>query len=352
VAAVACALAAVLLPAAASADVFCDYVDAGPEGPQGNILAVTAVGEETSFLDRVAAARRLDHEPEDTFDLFVRVTPQVDGRITVSQAEQLITCNGPQPSVSTVDTLRIVTSGDAYVLLDLAYAPLAPGSSDEGDGSSEIETQFSSEFGLLYVRGTPGPDRYVTRISGREEPRMTVNLNAQSDRDRDDPDITAQPPGLVAIFAGRGDDRLGNLAGADVVADEWFYSSYLFMLGGPGDDVIAAGTSRGDARGGRGDDTLRAGPVGTTLDGGPGEDVLTGSSSRDRLDGGDGRDRFEARGGRDSIAARDGIAETLDCGPGHDRIRNADDSDRRQRCEPPRERRRPRFPFPPPPPPE
>jgi Ca2+-binding RTX toxin-like protein len=46
--------------------------------------------------------------------------------------------------------------------------------------------------------------------------------------------------------------------------------------------------------------------------------VLTGGSGNDVLSGGAGSDRFDAGPGDDDVQARDGAAETIDCGAGND----------------------------------
>ena len=66
------------------------------------------------------------------------------------------------------------------------------------------------------------------------------------------------------------------------------------------------------------------------LIGGPAGDTLAGSQVANRLEGGGGNDTLRGNGGRrrplggagdDTIEARDGIADTIDCGPGSDTAR-------------------------------
>jgi Ca2+-binding RTX toxin-like protein len=63
--------------------------------------------------------------------------------------------------------------------------------------------------------------------------------------------------------------------------------------------------------GGTGDDSLTGGPKADDLDGGAGDD---------QLNGGRGVDRFAGGLGNDSIVSRDGLRETIACGPGTDRV--------------------------------
>jgi hypothetical protein len=95
------------------------------------------------------------------------------------------------------------------------------------------------------------------------------------------------------------------------------------LNGGRGDDRLS---------GGAGDDVLRGGVGRDTLAGGTGRDRLLGGSGADRLVGGRHRDAVLAGSGNDRIEARDRVSETIDCGPGFDRV-VADRRDRLVRCE-------------------
>jgi Ca2+-binding RTX toxin-like protein len=75
--------------------------------------------------------------------------------------------------------------------------------------------------------------------------------------------------------------------------------------------------------GGQGNDTLTGGSRADTIDGEGGNDTITGGGSADFLYGGPGND---------TINARDGKADTIDCGPGSDRV-IADKSDSVTNCE-------------------
>jgi hypothetical protein len=156
---------------------------------------------------------------------------------------------------------------------------------------------------------------------------------------------------------GEGDDLLGGSRYADDIR------------GGPGNDLIAAydGDDRLDGgpgadgiAGGSGTDTVvyykgSAQPVSVTIDdlandgqanerdnvhsdvedvtGGDGSDALTGndranvlsgdiggdaSPGNDTIEGGGGADSLFGQGGNDQLRARDGVSETVDCGPGTD----------------------------------
>ncbi|HLM51119.1 MAG TPA: calcium-binding protein, partial [Solirubrobacteraceae bacterium] len=71
-----------------------------------------------------------------------------------------------------------------------------------------------------------------------------------------------------------------------------------FTDGGEGDDTLT-----GPSFGGPGDDVLSAGTgAGASLDGGPGADTLNGAGGDDRLHGGPGVDRIISGGGRDTLS--------------------------------------------------
>jgi RTX calcium-binding nonapeptide repeat (4 copies) len=81
------------------------------------------------------------------------------------------------------------------------------------------------------------------------------------------------------------------------------------VVGGSGNDVMKGGGEPVTLRGGAGDDDLTGSPGAETLDGGAGADTL------DPLGG---WDTVLAGAGVDSVEARDGAADTVDCGPDSD----------------------------------
>ena len=99
-----------------------------------------------------------------------------------------------------------------------------------------------------------------------------------------------------------GSDRIVGLQGADR------------LFGRGGSDCLFGGLGNDRLEGGAGDDQL---------EGGPGNDVLVGGVGRDTLSGG---------AGRDLVRARDGVRETVRCGPGRDTA-IIDRSDRVSGCE-------------------
>jgi hypothetical protein len=91
-------------------------------------------------------------------------------------------------------------------------------------------------------------------------------------------------------------------------------------------------------------DCVKTGVTGVVLQLGGGDDlasisstmnvpvVLDGGDGNDGLFGGGGRDVFRGGAGDDDLVSRDGIAENVDCGAGHDTA-ISDDGDTRLSCE-------------------
>jgi hypothetical protein len=75
-----------------------------------------------------------------------------------------------------------------------------------------------------------------------------------------------------------------------------------------------------DLLGGDGADGLTTGDEPDTIDGGLGNDRIVAGGGADVLTGGDGVDEIDAGGGDDDIRVRDGLADTVRCGDGNDRV--------------------------------
>jgi hypothetical protein len=186
---------------------------------------------------------------------------------------------------------RAQSVDDLSFELDLRGGPMAPGFSDEGDESSEIEFSISfsgvastNQVGIL---GRRVPDRIVL---GDLAHRKGVNLNAAEDVD--DPDVTI-----------RGGIPLVNSFGrADVVS----------------------------ARGGGG--FIGPYPGSVFASGQRGRDLLTGGPESDGLIGGRGHDTMNGGRGRDFLSARDHTRDMVRCGRGSD-IARVDRIDQLRRCE-------------------
>lgn len=151
-------------------------------------------------------------------------------------------------------------------------------------------------------------------------------------------DVLLGGDGSDALRGGPGEDRLSGAAGADALSggsgeDTLRGGEGVDALdGGPGADTLAGDAGIDALVGGPGADTLRGGSGDDRLEGGPGADVLSGGSGRDTLLGGPGGGRLLGGGGDDRIDAANGVRDTVDCGPGLDRVL-ADRADTLRGCE-------------------
>ncbi len=151
---------------------------------------------------------------------------------------------------------------------------------------------------------------------------------------------------LMSGFAGN--DRMDGRAGDDCLNgmrgnDRLYGGTGVDTLeGGPGNDREWGQGGRDTIRGGSGRDTLSGGPGGDGIRGNTGDDRISGGSGNDRISGGSGRDRItpgpgrdsvEAGSGADRIYAKDGKADSIDCGRGRDTVVTRDRADRLTSCE-------------------
>jgi hypothetical protein len=184
-----------------------------------------------------------------------------------------------------------------------------------GDGNDQIAPDTYHDPASDYVDGGPGLD--------------TVD-------DWTIPSNDYNPPISVSMDGVANDGRPGE---ADNVLNVEKIESHVSgtLAGGPGDDVftVYANLDEGNSTliGNGGNDKLTAGHYADTLDGGIGNDVLVGGLGNDMITGGPGQDTIngDATGstcgyysctipfGNDVINARDGEADTIDCGVGTDR---------------------------------
>ncbi len=168
--------------------------------------------------------------------------------------------------------------------------------------------------------------------------------------------------GADLLGGGGGDDLMHGNNGNDVLdggtgADEMNggsgvdRASYVGRTAGVAVDLGAAGglgdgSSEDQNLGGSRDEINPADIEGVI--GGSGADDIRGSAGANLIDGGPGNDALNPLGGADSVLggagadnveARDGAADTVDCGTGAD-IATTDGGDRRRNCEEPSSARR------------
>ena len=148
------------------------------------------------------------------------------------------------------------------------------------------------------------------------------------------------PPISVSMDGVANDGRTSSGEADNVVNVEKITSSISGTLSGSaGDDEfrVWANVNEGNSTllGNGGNDKLTTGDYQDTLDGGPGNDVINGGFGNDALTGGPGQDTIFADAtsascgwysytckipfGNDVVNARDGEADTIDCGVGEDR---------------------------------
>ena len=210
-----------------------------------------------------------------------------------------VPCSGPSPTTHNVESVDVSTasrlrSADVYV--DQRDGRFAPGNTDEGDGSSEIEFQIAlPAHGLAYFLMTDADDAVYARDLGT---RTVASLNAFEAPF--DFDVTVDGGGLI-VFGLGGDDLLSAAPPAP----------------GPYDQYSPSPPGSG---------------FGIGLLGGPGSDGLFGSPAADALIGGGGTDLVIAGGGDDGVSTKDGARDFVDCGAGSDHL-SADKRDRIHSCE-------------------
>ena len=228
--------------------------------------------------------------------------------IVVREGSTEIACGGP--TVTTVDTIRAndVSSGTTEFTIDLSGGPFAPGLTDEGDATSEIEFVVDLFAGFpdrLTIVGTSGPDDILFRGDG-----VVLNNADEPVPATADVDVTTAGVEEHAVDAGDGDD----IVSGDATLPGPF-PSRLFLNGQGGHDTLTGGTAADELTGGDGDDDLLGGNGADDLFGGAGADELDGESGDDELfgggdadllKGGPGADRLDGGGGADTEMGESG----------------------------------------------
>lgn len=186
-----------------------------------------------------------------------------------------------------------------------------------GEGDDEVGGDGFTSASPDVVDGGPGTDRAATGswlnpTSGAPTPAVTVSLDGVANDGR----------------PGEGD----NVTGLEQIK---LSNSATLVAGGEAVDFEIpsnAGTVRARLAGSPQADRLKAAHGADELDGGAGDDTLEGGYGDDVITGGPGRDRINADAsggcdfvvcnapvGNDTVQARDGEADTIDCGVGTDR---------------------------------
>ena len=265
-----------------------------------------------------------------------------------------IDCAGPDPTVTTTDTIAMSDSSteQAFLVVDLGGGPLAPGHTSEGPyTTAEIEVQAAGGdgFDFLRVAGGIGADHFVAGTSSGQ-----TRVNVDPWEALDDADVTATGVEALELDGGDGADEIdargaaGTGAPLDVYgglyghggADHIWTGAHGYAAAGAGDDTVHGSAGRDviypedgddsvDGGGGEDDEVRFLADAGVTVDlgqsgpqatgegtdtianvewvrGADGDDVLVGSPGVDRLFGGPGNDRLEGRGGDDRLEGEGG----------------------------------------------
>lgn len=220
----------------------------------GRILPLVAVG--LFLLPSAPVAMAGTPVVECVFDApsaVATVTP-ADGAATIavdagSLTVDAVACGAA--TVTTTDTIQVQGDGSPDVTISLAGGAFAPGLTDEGDDSSEIEFVFTPGNGDLTIEGSPGADSIAGWFDAALGP--TISLNA--DEATIDADIDLHDaPGLTTVQLAGGDDAFTGLREGEPP-----YTGALFVHGAAGDDEIVPGLpelGQSFYFGGQGTDTL------------------------------------------------------------------------------------------------
>jgi hypothetical protein len=222
------------------------------------------------------------------------------------------------------DTFWVVTRENA------AAAPVSAGSFCKSvSASAEIRCEINGTANLSLGDGddrvtkiTPGHGGTINGEAGADTLLARDNTVANLNGGPDDDYLEAVGPLADVLDGGSGDDQLAGGAGADTIN------------GGPGTDtfLVAGGTWTVSLDDVANDgiapvanvhsdvENVTGGPFGDTLTGSAAANVLKGSGGGDTLDGKGGADHVFGESGDDKITARDGVADTIDCGDGADTV--------------------------------
>ena len=171
----------------------------------------------------------------------------------------------------------------------------------------------------LFINGTAGNDVISLTTPDSTHVRVTINGAAI--------DYALFDISSITVNAGDGSDRvslargiMGSLliggAGNDTLIGG---DGNDTLIGGPGDDVLNGKGGDDLLKGRGGNDTLIGGAGNDILIGGSGSNYLAGGVGNDTLYAGTGPDTLLGGEGDDWIYARNGVADLIDPGAGHNR---------------------------------
>ncbi|HEX2128902.1 MAG TPA: hypothetical protein VHF58_06760 [Solirubrobacterales bacterium] len=219
---------------------------------------------------------------------FVMVTREAvgDADIVVSTTGSLpadVACTG-SPTVTSIDLVDFDETAAAQattLFVDLRRGAIAPGLTDEGDGSSEIE------FDVDMI--TPGTDRFSVadlaslsahNIRFGEDP-LSADAGANLNGEEATPDRDVLTTGVSNFYA-EGDDGDDTLTANGTSVGSGFTDPVSFdvtLTGNADDDTIIGGNGTNSLSGGDGDDDITGGPNSDNIQIGAGDDVADGGGS-------------------------------------------------------------------------
>jgi len=182
---------------------------------------------------------------------------------------------------------------------------------DGGAGDDKLEGIAGGTFNPTQ---TAGADNYIggggtdTVLYERRTEDLTISLDGQANdgANGEGDNVGAD---ITTVVAGDGNDTLTGNGARNILAGS---AGSDTLIGGGGDDALWGGSGNDRLEGGDGQDSLTGEDGDDALDGGPDVDTFYGESPLGVCGGG------SCQTGRDQIFARDGLAETVDCGPGID----------------------------------
>lgn len=218
----------------------------------------------------------------------------VAGQITFEDTP----CSGA--TLANTDIINSTGGGGRDVFfVDIGGGPLAPGFTDEGDGTSEIEIHVTAgdSTDVVAIDGTALGDLLVVGAVG-------LNLNGDSDAD-----VFLSATEVVAMFGSGGNDVLTARGGFGTGAA----GTRAVLVGRGGNDRLLGGRDRDDLVGGRGRDIAKGGRGRDLLIGQGDSDKLFGQGQNDLLGGGGGNDRLVGGSGTDMCRQGPGTGPVRSC---------------------------------------
>jgi hypothetical protein len=268
--------------------------------------------------------RTLTVTSDDVGDTIVITCPA--GALLVNGADPqtgLLPCTGS----TSASIVKLIGNGGADTLDVSALDGTGAGtiSLDGGDGDDDLRGVFIGSNGItVSLAGGPGADT------------LTVNGSDVADGGAGDDRIDGTPQAGGTLTGGAGTDTFAfDLAAAQPVAFTFTLLSFGMTVGAPGvpqtqtvqwtsieaaDLVLGEGGQTVDGSAFAGTVRVAAGGGADTLIGTPRADFLDGGAGNDFIDGGAGGDVYQAGSGLDLLHARDGVADTGDCGSDEDTL--------------------------------